>query len=420
MPSHWGHKDLNIVSASSPDGHPVPAGGGLRRSVAALRRMQIAGPRAAIDLTATKSCSAPPATAPPVEGEFWEALNSACNLKLPVVFLVEDNGYAISVPVEVNTAGGSISKLVAGPSPICYIEEVDGCDPRRLVRGDEPGGRLLPRQRKGPALVHAKVIRPYSHSLSDDEVHLSAPPKSATRDAARDPLVTLPALAAGAGHRDRSGTGRDSSRRWTRRCSVAADVALASPQPAHPARSTITSIRRTSTRRPSSSTPRMIRSFSGDPTTMVDLLNACLKDEMTRDPRIVVFGEDVADASREDRTRRGEGEGRRLQGHLGTAEAVRRRPGLQLAARRGEHRRARHRAGDARDEAGGRDPVLRLHLAGVHAAARRTRLDALALQQRLRCAGGRPRHVRRLPQGRRRSITRRPARRCSPASRGCG
>src|SRR5690606_38211221 len=61
------------------------------------------------------------------QGEFWEALNTACNLKLPVIFLVEDNGYAISVPVEVNTAGGSISRLVSG-FPDLFIEEFDGCD----------------------------------------------------------------------------------------------------------------------------------------------------------------------------------------------------------------------------------------------------------------------------------------------------
>src|SRR5262249_17458136 len=101
------------------------------------------------------------------EGEFWEALNSACTMKLPVVFLIEDNGYTIAVPVEVNTAGGSISKLVAS-FPDLYIQEVDGCDP---IASFETLHRAVDwcRERKGPALVHAHVIRPYSHSLSDDE-----------------------------------------------------------------------------------------------------------------------------------------------------------------------------------------------------------------------------------------------------------
>ena len=94
------------------------------------------------------------------EGEFWEALNTACNLKLPVVYLVEDNGYAISVPVEVNTAGGSISKLVTG-FPGLFIQEVDGCDLLASLRRDAARRWTTARARKGPALVHAKVIRPY-------------------------------------------------------------------------------------------------------------------------------------------------------------------------------------------------------------------------------------------------------------------
>ena len=98
----------------------------------------------------------------------------------------------------------------------------------------------------------------------------------------------------------------------------------------------------------------------------------------------------------------GEGQGRRLQGDLGTAEAVRRQPRLQLAARRGQHRRPRHRPGHPRAQAGGRDPVLRLHLAGVHADPQRAGAHALALEQRLQLAGGDPGHLRRLPEGRRR------------------
>ena len=123
------------------------------------------------------------------EGEFWESLNTACNLALPVVYLVEDNGYAISVPVEVNTAGGSISKLVAS-FPGLFIQEVDGCDP--LASYDVLSRAIdYARQRKGPALVHAKVIRPYSHSLSDDEVHYR-PTSEREQDAARDPVFAFP------------------------------------------------------------------------------------------------------------------------------------------------------------------------------------------------------------------------------------
>ena len=123
------------------------------------------------------------------EGEFWESLSTASNLKLPVVYIVEDNGYAISVPVEVNTAGGSISKLVTG-FPGLYIQEVDGCD---FLASLEVLQRAVDyaRARKGPALVHAKVIRPYSHSLSDDEV-MYRPDAERAADAARDPITVFP------------------------------------------------------------------------------------------------------------------------------------------------------------------------------------------------------------------------------------
>src|SRR4051812_17174962 len=155
MPSHWGKKELNIVSVSSPTGTQFLQAVGTAEAIAKNKEKD----EVVLVTTGEGQTS---------EGEFWESLNTATNLKLPVVYLVEDNGYAISVPVEVNTAGGSISKLVAG-FPNLYIQEVDGCD---LLASHEVMQKAVEytRQRKGPALVHAKVIRPYSHSLSDDEV----------------------------------------------------------------------------------------------------------------------------------------------------------------------------------------------------------------------------------------------------------
>src|SRR5262249_5389484 len=124
------------------------------------------------------------------EGEFFESLNTACNLKLPVLYLIEDNGYAISVPVEVQTAGRSISKLVSG-FPGLYIQEVDGCDPVTSYQVIRQAASYC-RERRGPALVHAHVIRPYSHSLSDDEV-LYRPKKEREEDAQHDPIRTFAA-----------------------------------------------------------------------------------------------------------------------------------------------------------------------------------------------------------------------------------
>ena len=290
MPSHWGHKDLNIVNVSSPTGTQfLQAVGAAETSMRALadERTSDLSPGDEVVL-----CTAGDGTTS--EGEFWEALNTACNLKLPVVFLIEDNGYAISVPVEVNTAGGSISKLVQS-FPHLLVMEVDGCDPLAsydvLLKAHD-----YARQRKGPALVHAQVIRPYSHSLSDDEVHYR-PSSERDADAARDPLKTFPA------HLLEQGIATDAeleliSTQVNEEIDVATGIALESPQPGV---DTIyqyvysPDVDPTAEQFDTEDDPQ----FSGEPTTMVDLINNCLRDEMVRDPRILVFGQDVADVSRE-------------------------------------------------------------------------------------------------------------------------
>src|SRR3981081_2215615 len=229
------------------------------------------------------------------EGEFWESLNSASNLKLPVVYLVEDNGYAISVPVEVSTAGGSISKLVRS-FPNFYIEEVDGCD---LLASYDVMQRAADyaRQRKGPALVHAHVIRPYSHSLSDDET-MYRPPAARGGDAARDPVTQFPKWLVAEGHVTDAEL-KQIKEEVDAIVLAATDDALAQPQPGP---ETVyfgvysPDVDPTGEQFDTEDDPR----FSGDPTTMVDLLNACMKDEMRRDQKILVFGEDVADVSREE------------------------------------------------------------------------------------------------------------------------
>jgi 2-oxoisovalerate dehydrogenase E1 component len=283
MPSHWGHKALNIVSQSSPTGTQFNQAVGCAE--AWLRTKPVAGD----DIT---YCSAGDGTTS--EGEFWEAMNASANLRLPVLFLIEDNGYAISVPVEVQTAGGSVSKLVTN-FPHLFVEEVDGCDP---VASYDVLRRAADwcRERKGPALVHAHVIRPYSHSLSDDEV-LYKPLREREEEAKRDCVVTFPKrlLADGVATEAELDAIRAQA---DEEIQLAVDMALASPQPRpETALNWVYSpdVDPTSPQFDTEDSPH----FSGDPTTMVDLLNACLKDEMARDPRIVVFGEDVADVSRE-------------------------------------------------------------------------------------------------------------------------
>jgi 2-oxoisovalerate dehydrogenase E1 component len=294
MPSHWGHKDLNIVSNSSPTGTQfLQAVGAAEAWLRYSENETIPDRDQRIRDDEVVFVSGGDGTTS--EGEFWESLSSACTLKLPIVYLIEDNGYAISVPVEVNTPGGSISKVVAG-FPGLLIQEVDGCDP--LASYDVMSRAVEHvRARKGPALVHAKVIRPYSHSLSDDEIHYR-PPAERAEDAARDPVTSFPK------HLLEQGVATDAELERIRQAveeeiEVATETALAAPQPAA---DTVYRYVYSPDVDPSSEQfdteddPR----FAGEPTTMVDLLNICLRDEMARDPRILVFGEDVADVSRED------------------------------------------------------------------------------------------------------------------------
>ena len=294
MPSHWGHKALNIVSPSSPTGTQFLQAVGCAE--AWLRYSSIQGIADRDERPRRRDRPLPAGDGTTSEGEFWEAMNTACNLKLPVVFLVEDNGYAISVPVEVNTPGGSVSKLLTG-FPGLFIQEVDGCDVLASYEVLSKAAEYA-RARKGPALVHAKVIRPYSHSLSDDEVQYR-PPAEREADAERDPLNRFPEVPARAGHRHPGGARPDPEARWRKRSR--SRPTWRSRRPSRPpTRSTTTSTRPTSIRPREQFDTEDDPHFTGDPTTMVDLLNVCLSDEMTRDPRILVFGEDVADCSRED------------------------------------------------------------------------------------------------------------------------
>ncbi|UCG86236.1 MAG: dehydrogenase E1 component subunit alpha/beta [Gemmatimonadota bacterium] len=301
MPSHWGHKRLNIVSSSSPTGTQFLQAVGCAE--AWLRYNVIAGmsdrAREAKPDEVVLCCSGDGTTS---EGEFWEALNSACNLRLPVLFLVEDNGYAISVPVDVQTAGGSISRL-ASAFPHLHVEEVDGCDPLAsydvLIRAIAHC-----RSRRGPALVHAHVIRPYSHSLSDDEV-MYKPPEEREEESKRDPVTTFPERLMSEGIATQ-GEIEGIKLKADGDIELATEVALASPQPTE---DTVYLHVYSPETDPTGESFDTDPELSGDPLTMVDLLNRCLKDEMRRDPGILVFGEDIADVSADEHIERVKGKG---------------------------------------------------------------------------------------------------------------
>ena len=292
MPSHWGHKKLNIVSQSSPTGTQLLQAVGCAEAsyrVQLVPELQKVVKNFHRDEVVYVSLGEGTSS----EGEFWEALNTASNLKLPVLFLLEDNGYAISVPVEVQTAGGDVSTLIEN-FPSLYLQRCDGTDPIESLETMRRAVQYC-RERKGPAFVHAKVIRPYSHSLSDDE-KLYRPDEERATDAERDPVKRFGALLVDQGVIDQDGLQKIKDE-IDREVTEAADYALASPQPSP---ETVMQYVFSPDVDPTKEFDTEDKAeLSGNAGTMVDLINRCLHTEMARDPRIFVFGEDVADCSRE-------------------------------------------------------------------------------------------------------------------------
>ncbi|MBA3884810.1 MAG: dehydrogenase, partial [Acidobacteria bacterium] len=291
MPSHWGHKRLNIVSQSSPTGTQcLQAVGCAEAGLLYEKITTIEGREERFKADEVTYVSIGEGTTS--GGEFWESLNSACIGKLPVVYMIEDNGYAISVPVEVQTAGGDISKLVSS-FPGLFVQSIDGTD---FLHSYKAMGDAVAyaRARNGPALVHARVVRPYSHSLSDDE-KLYKTPEERAEEATRDPIVRMAAFLMAEGLAT-EGELEALVHDVERDVNEAADRAVKAEKPA---RDTATLYVYSPDVDPTSDYFSTRPTPEGKPDTMVAAINRTMKEEMTRNPRIVVFGEDVADCSRE-------------------------------------------------------------------------------------------------------------------------
>ncbi|HXA56730.1 MAG TPA: dehydrogenase E1 component subunit alpha/beta [Candidatus Acidoferrum sp.] len=308
MPSHWGNRDLNIVTGASATGTQW-----LRSVGAAETSLYYEKFPKALELArkapmgeiwkshADEIVLASGGEGSTSEGEFYEALNAASLGRAPVIFLVQDNGWAISVPVEAQTPGGSVSKLVANV-PLLHIEECDGTDPLASYAALSRAAEYC-RARKGPALVHAHVTRPYSHSLSDDE-KLYKTSEEREAEAHRDAVPKFGLFLVREGILDEQEL-EDLESQVEREILEATDRALASEMPTSNSVYDFVyspDVDPTSKKFESGPNPSTQADghASGHPKTMVEMVSATLLDEMARDERVVVFGEDVADCSRED------------------------------------------------------------------------------------------------------------------------
>ncbi|HET9358475.1 MAG TPA: dehydrogenase E1 component subunit alpha/beta [Vicinamibacterales bacterium] len=289
MPSHWGHRRWNIPSQSSCVGtHCLHAVGSAEAGMLYGRLPQIEdredyySPDEIVYVSIGDGGTS--------EGEFWESLNTASTRHLPVLYLIEDNGYAISVPTDVQTPGGDIGRVLEG-YPGLRTFRCDGTDYLSSYRTLRDAVDHV-RERNGPALVHATVIRPYSHSLSDDE-KLYKTPGEREAEARRDPLTRMRQFLLAedlASEQDLA----DMMASVENEVKAAAEEAQRAAQPeASSAAHFVFSpdVDPTSSQFSTEARPQ------GAPDTMVSAINATLKDEMARNPRIIVFGQDVADVS---------------------------------------------------------------------------------------------------------------------------
>jgi 2-oxoisovalerate dehydrogenase E1 component len=295
MPSHWGHERLHIVSQSSPTGTQFLQAVGAAEALVKYQELEGDHPELRGKAHGDEVVLVTAGDGTTSEGEFWEAMNTASNLKLPVVFLIEDNGYAISVPVDVQTAGGNVATLVKNFPDLFWVGEINGSDPVESY-GVLKEAIAHCRARKGPAFVRALVTRPYSHSMSDDETKYRSKAEREA-EAQRDCLATYARFLVEEGFLDEAKLEKlhEEVQATIRRASEEA-LKAKQPDPGLCLRYVYSpDVDPTSER--FAVEPRV--DPQSQPETLLQLVNYCLRDEMARDPRIILFGEDVADASRE-------------------------------------------------------------------------------------------------------------------------
>ncbi len=390
MPSHWGHKNLNIVAQSSCVAtqflHAVGAAIAGDRS----RRMR-----------PTTSCTFREATGRPAKASSGSRSTTPAFTRCRSSILIEDNNYAISVPVEKQTAGGSISRLVRS-FPDLFVTEFDGLQFHRELLPAEGRRGLSARGKRSRARARSRCPALLSLPLGRRATLQNGERARGGSEARSGDAHAAPAPRGGAHRREDSGRARGSRAPGGRRSGgpgalhELADEGELERAHVQPHRgSDGERVRKTRSRSPHGCTACTRR------TTMVDLLNACLRDEMRRDPRIVDLRTGRRRREPGGEPRRGQGQGRCLQSDARdcSGSSVASRVWNSTLAEASIVGLADRRRG-SRIEAGGRDPVPRLHLARVHADSERARDVPLALERSFQRPVGDPGSRRRVPSRR--------------------
>jgi 2-oxoisovalerate dehydrogenase E1 component len=283
MPCHWGYRDKHVVTQSSPTGSQCPPAVGCAEAARYIsRRPHLPGCTARGDELTYVSLGEGATS----EGEFWESLNSACTLHLPVLFVVADNGYAISVPSS-DQAPAPISELVRGFRGL-QVHRIDGRD---YFASRTEGSVAIAHVRAGvgPVLIHATVTRPYSHSAADTQGKYRLPDELAD-EAAHDPIVLFEheLLAAHILDADEAATIRAAAR------DEVADAARRALAAARPDPATVTD--HVWALPVIAEVPEAPAPDPADVVAFGEAIRRTLHEQMGADERIRVFGEDVADA----------------------------------------------------------------------------------------------------------------------------
>ncbi len=290
MPSHWSSPNLHIFTGSSPTGTQF------LHAVGCAEASRYLNPKSD-EVTLVTTGDGATST-----GEFWEAVTAACLHRMPLVFLVEDNGYAISVPVEKQTPGGNISRLLSGMPSLLRLE----CDGNDFLASYKSMTEAVAyaRSGQGPALVHAHCTRLYSHSLSDDE-RLYKTEAERTAEAERDPIINFPRWLIHENLLEEVAYKRICHEVDVEIAEITERVLKADP----PKKSSASLYIYSPDVDPTSEAFHAEPEFDGDARTMIDEINLTLSEEMARNEKIVVFGEDVADCSREENLKEVKGKG---------------------------------------------------------------------------------------------------------------